>query len=121
MRTALDPRDVYTRENLGTDRNNERIRLRQPLHELGAALWLVAVHFKRCVQSEWLAVRTTSSNGSLCHRTPKDFAERGHIAANILRVSVSFFREARERHAEIVSRAFDMPFVVPDVSCLEYS
>lgn len=51
----------------------------------------------------------------------QDPAEKGRRAIKIMSVSLSFFRKARERNAEIVDRSVDVPLVVPDVSCLEYS
>lgn len=63
---------------------------------LGVALGLTNTYLKRCGRKGWIKVRQVPARRYAYFLTPKGFREKSRLTGEYLRLSLSFFRRARE-------------------------
>lgn len=63
---------------------------------LGVALGLTNAYLKRCGRKGWIKAQQVPARRYAYYLTPKGFREKSRLTGEYLRLSLSFFRQARE-------------------------
>ncbi len=81
---------------------DKNVTQRRLARELGVAVGLVNAYLNRCARKGWVKMRDAPARRYAYYLTPQGFAEKSRLTAEYLRVSLSFFRDAREQARELL-------------------
>lgn len=75
--------------------------------DLGIAVGLANVYFKRCVRKSWAKAQAVPAKRYADYLTPKGLSEKSRLVGEYLTSSLRFFRNARAQCAECLADSHD--------------